>query len=247
MEVAVKRWLCWGLLVIFMAGAPAAALAGKIVVANDEWTLSNDGFVSPNDAGAFAVNVANWFNGGSGGNFHAYSNNFGLTESSLATAMSAAGHTWTTGTAITFDLPTLSAYDGIFLGGYDADNTVLINYVNAGGNVYVMGGTGLGGDDNWNTFLHTFGLNLALYVNQNGIGGDIPISSPHPIFVGVDSLYQIDGQNVSLYGSIPAAQVLVDYEGNGLYGVYDPVPLPPTALLLGSGLLGLAGWRWRKP
>jgi hypothetical protein len=248
MEVAVKRWFCWGLLVIFMAGVPAAALAGKIVVANDEWTLSDTGFNPPNDAGAFAVNVANWFTGGSGGNFYAYSNNLGLTGTSLATAMTAAGNTWTVGTGITFDLATLSTYDAIFVGGVDADNTVLISYVNAGGNVYVMGGTGQGGDDNWNTFLNTFGLNFASYANGgNGITGDIPINSTHAIFAEVDSLYQDNGQNVSLYGSVPGAQVLVYYDTiNGLYGVYDPVPLPPTALLLGSGLLGLAGWRLRK-
>lgn len=239
----MKRWLSWGMLVILMLGMPAAAVAGKIVVANDEWTLSNAGFFSPNDPGVFAVNVANWFGGGGSGNFHAYSTNFGLTESSLATAMTAAGNTWTTGTGITFDLPTLLTYDGIFLGGNQADNTVLINYVNAGGNVYVMGGTGGGGDFNWNTFLNTFGLNFAS--SYNGINGSMAIASPHPIFAGVDSLWQQNGQNVSLSGSIPGAQILVDYNGNGLYGVYDPVPLPPTALLLGSGLLGLAGWRWR--
>ena len=46
------------MLVILMVGVPAAALAGKIVVANDEWTLGNPGFFSPNDPGKFAVNVA---------------------------------------------------------------------------------------------------------------------------------------------------------------------------------------------
>jgi uncharacterized protein (TIGR03118 family) len=34
-----------------------------------------------------------------------------------------------------------------------------------------------------------------------------------------------------------------DWEQRSLFGSVAPVPLPPTVLLLGSGLLGLAGWR----
>jgi len=29
-------------------------------------------------------------------------------------------------------------------------------------------------------------------------------------------------------------------------GGQSPIPVPPSVLLLGSGLVGLAGWRWFK-
>ncbi len=122
-----------------------SAHAGKIVVNNDEWTLSNSGWSAPNDPGIFATNVATWFTGGGTGSFLAYSTNFGLTGSALNSAITTAGHTWTVSTAVTFDLPTLLGYDGVFLMGNAADNSVLTQYVNAGGNVYLGAGTGLGG------------------------------------------------------------------------------------------------------
>ena len=100
------------------------AEAGKIVLANDEWTLSNSGFASPNDAATFATNVAEWFNGGSPGSFLVYSSNFGLTQSSLSGTMTSAGNSWTISTAISFDLPTLLGFDGVFLAGNAADNTL---------------------------------------------------------------------------------------------------------------------------
>jgi hypothetical protein len=59
--------------------------------------------------------------------------------------MTSAGHSWTVSTAVTFDLPTLLQYEGVFLAGNAVDNQVLINYVNNGGNIYLAGGTGWGG------------------------------------------------------------------------------------------------------
>ena len=244
----MKKYLVITLLVALVMAWHLPALAGKIVVNNDEWPLSDSGFFAPNDPGVFATNVAAWFLGGSGtGKFHAYSTNLGLTGSSLATAMANAGHTWTTGTGITFNLSTLQTYNGIFLGGDSADNNVLIQYVEAGGNVYLMGGTGWGGAPNeaarWNTFLNHFGLQFAS--SYNGVSGNIAISSTHPIFAGVDSLWQGNGQDVSdILPADPRNQILVSLSGHGLYAVYDSaIPVPPAVWLLGSGLVGLLGWR----
>jgi hypothetical protein len=227
------------------------AYAGKIVVANDEWTLSDSGFGTPNDPGKFATNVASWFTGGKAGNFLAYSSNFGLNGFPLASAMTGAGNTWTVSTSVTFDLPTLKAnYNGVFLAGDAADNNVLINYVNAGGNVYVAGGTGWGGADgeaaNWNTFLNYFGLGF-VGTSYNGVGGDIAINSTHPIFNGVDHLYQDNGNSVvRLSLTDPNTAIPVTQGGEGLYGVYAaPVPLPAAVWLFGPGLLGLAAIRRR--
>ena len=57
------------------------------MVNNDEWTLSNTGFSISPSAGTFINNITNLFTGDQPGSFLAYSNNFGLTESSLANAV----------------------------------------------------------------------------------------------------------------------------------------------------------------
>jgi hypothetical protein len=223
------------------------AQAGKIVVTNDEWTLSDTGFVAPNDPDRFALNVANWFTGNAG-NFLVYSNNFGLTGGSLSGVMTGAGYGWNVSMAQPQTLATLQGYDAVFLAGNAFDNNVLIQYVNGGGNVFLEGGTGIVGAAaeaaQWNAFLNAFGLEYG--TSYNGVGGNIDVSSTHPIFTGVDHLYQNNGNDtLDINASDPRAQVLVTSGGHGLYAVYESVsvPEPGTLLLLGGALLGLFGLR----
>ena len=221
-----------------IAAAPLAAEAGTIVVSNDEWELSNTGFSNAGGTGQFVANLVSEF----GPKIHAYSSNFSFTQSSLATAMNTAGATYTTGTGISFDLPTLSSYDAIFLGGNyltAPQITTLGQYVANGGNVYLAGGSGFGGSvaeaAAWNPFLNTFGLSFAS--SYNGIGGNIAVSGD-PIFAGVSALYQNNGQTISGTG------VVCCTAQNGLYAVVrtetpPSVPEPSTLLLFSSWLIGI--------
>jgi hypothetical protein len=217
-----KRALLVALLPLTLAAAtPAAPLAnnGKLVVNNDEWTLSDAGFGNAPDAALFAQNVANWFTGGAPGDFLAYSNNFGLAGNSLALAMTSAGHNWTQSTAGPFTLPGLLSYDAVFLtADTGVDLMVLTAYVQAGGSVYLCAGTSNPAAEraNYDPFLQTFGLQFE--TAYNGLIGNQAISSPHPIFALVSDLYQNNG--LSVLGS--AGQILVTSGGGeGLYATND--------------------------
>ena len=208
-----------------IASKVPAKKVGKIVVNADEWMLGNAGFQRTPDSGIFATNIAKWFTGGRAGKFHAYSTNFGLVESKLAETMTQAGHTWTTGLNIKFDLATLLTYDAIFVGGNVADNQVLIEYVKAGGNVYVMAGTGAGGSqaeaDRWNTFIGAFGFKFA--GQYNGISGNVAINGSHPILAGVKALYQGNGNSITdLTPDNPQNTIVFSYtNGQGLIAVFE--------------------------
>lgn len=245
-------FLGWFLFYIALSGT---AQAGKIVLANDEWTLSDRGFSAPNDPGLFAQNIASWFVGsGRGGDFLAYSSVFGLTQPLLRDAVTIAGNTWTVSIGTPFTLETLMQYDGVFLSGNPADNQVLIDYVNGGGNVYLAGGTSLGGRPDydalqWNTFLNAFGLGFE--DKENADFGDLPINSAHPIFSGVDRLYNGNGNNVlDIWPDDPQGQILAYDGAASLYAVYEsastPIPEPTTAALVVAGLFGIVIAKRRK-
>jgi len=224
------------------------AAIGRIVVNNDEWPLSDYGFAqTPADAAQFARNVASWFTGGQPGNFLVYSTPFGATSglvgSRLADTMADAGHTWTIiSTTTSFSLDDLLEYDGIFLAGSKVDDIepppvdppsteLLISYVQAGGNVYLAGGTDPFGVDNpdapadeaaqWNPFLNACGLEFEPV--QNTFNGTFRLATPssHPILAGVQSFYQSGGNSINqLDPGNPSAAILVQSrDGEGLYAV----------------------------
>lgn len=244
--------------VLCLALATSTALAnpGRIVVNADEWTLSNSANWSAAGSAAFAPNIAAFLTGmPSGANILAHSENFGLTGSLLASAMANTGHTWTVDTAQPFTLATLSQYDAVFVGGRvngaDPDTQPLIDYVNAGGSVFIMGGCGSTGGYGgnpvleaaaWNPFLNAFGLAFS-QVYDAGSGTFDPPDTDHPIFAGVDALFQSVGQGIiDLDPDDDAAVTFLNFivnqdETRGRYAVYDGANACPADLAEPFGTL----------
>lgn len=232
-----------------LSGATAAMGQGRIVVANDEWTLSDHGFAQAPATGAFVDNVTGFFTGGGPGSFLAYSENIGLTGTALAQTMGSLGHSWTVSTGVQFDLPTLNSYDGVFVGGrvggIDIDTGVLLDYVLGGGSVYLAAGSmSTGGYANaseeaaaWNPLLGHFGLALQS-TGYNGLSGVIPIADQTGVFAGVNGLFQQNGQDILVTApSDFLSLVNPRIPGAGLYAVV--VPAPGAAAVLALGGLGL--------
>jgi hypothetical protein len=228
-------------LALSFASLTVPALAdGRILVAHDEWPLADMGFANASGAGAFAANVADWFSGGAPGNFLAYSDNVAFTGTHLAQVMTGAGHSWTVSIAVPFDLPTLSQYDAVFLGGYltNVNPQVLTAYVQAGGNVYVCAGTAANGETTtFNPFLQNFGLQLD--GSYNNLWAAFAVASAHPLFEGVAQLYYGIGMDLSdMQLGNPANVVVLSEGSHNLFAVYDPVAPPSVYCTAKTNSLG---------
>jgi len=234
-----------------------SAPTGRIIVNNDEWVLTDTGFSSSPYAGRFARNVADFLTGGKpGSRFFIYTNtvagsvDFAYTGQGFARVMAEAGHTLVKSATFPANLAALLEYDAIFLSANIVDNGLLIDYVEAGGSVYLSGGTKWCNCDSnleaawWNGFLNYFGLSYSPAYNQ--IVGTLPIDSDHPLLAGISSLYFGNGNSVFLFNPADTfAQVVFSYQRQGLLAVYgneknqvflrgsasdDGKPTPPGAL-----------------
>lgn len=221
--------------------------AARVVIAADDWIFTDTGFSSlPTDTANFALNVAGFLTSESGGLIHGYSDFQSLNQSSLANTLNNAGYTYTSGTGITFDLATLSAYDALLLGTpflSAAELNVLTDYVSNGGGVYIHGGLGLsnpgGTATAWNAFLSQYGLAFGSTLDSRV--GNISITSSDPLFSGVSALYMQAPHAVTGCCAVATASS----DGMALVAA-TVVPVPGAIWLFGSGLLGLVGIARRK-
>ena len=241
-----------------------SAHAGYLVVNNDEWTFSDTGFAQSPDASVFINNITNLFTGDQPGNFLAYSENFGLTQSSLSNAVTGAGHAWTVSTGNPFTAATLNNYDAVFLagtvGGVYPNQQTIIDYVQGGGNVYIGAGTGNGGSAveaaAWNQVLALAGLEFEGVYNFQS--GNIAPNGPHPLLAGVSSLFFDHGNSIDdLAPTDDTGEILFEINGHGMLAlgsfgelpppsVFSPVPEPGMLAVMGLGLIGLGFARRRR-
>lgn len=235
--------------------------ADRIVVYGDEWPFTDganygyggSGFSAPNDGGRFALNVADWLTEGTGGaNILISSTLFALTGNQLNTTLVGAGYSLTYNSG-NLSAAALAAYDAVFLEvTSDLTSATLTQYVNNGGNVLMLGGTGGCESCAYDPFLNAFGLDFG--AGYNGIGSpysfgamSLPVSGTHPILAGIDHLQYGNGSNVYDIQSLdPRSAIIASYAGVGVLGVYDgnpapaAVPEPGTVVLMGLGLGALA-------
>jgi hypothetical protein len=222
----------------------AAHGGGKLVVANDEWTLSDSSWsIAGNQPGEFALNVASWFTGGKTGRFLVPSTDFGLTGNSLRAAMEGAGHEWVVDSSLPFTVETLETFDAVFMvpSSFEWDVGVLSDYIAGGGNAYLGLGTGTASivAQRWQPFFAGFGLEVD--TSHNGIGGVIPIDSAHPIFDGITGLYQNNGTSVfDLDETEDCAEVLVEAgaPGEGMYAASECEFCSGSPDIDGTGMVG---------
>jgi hypothetical protein len=166
--------------------------------------------------------------------------------------MLGAGHRWrVVSNTVPLSVTDLLSRDGIFLAGSQADNfddpppvvppdtRVLVDYVKAGGNIYLAGGTDpdLPQEEarQWNALLNACGLEFESV--QNNVDGTLRFRSDHPIFVGVNKLFQRHGNSIrQVLPTDPNgnATILVQsQQGAGLYAVCSfggPIDQVPTAI-----------------
>ena len=148
---------------------------GRVIAIGDEWLLSDLAFsAQPDQSAQLADNISRFFTDDVPSRLLVWSTSGpvsgstrGVRGEQLALRRESHGHTWDTNPAMPFTLATLRNYRAVFLSGIAgagaANAEVLESYVQQGGNVLVMAGTGdIGGPGDeaaqWNYLLNRFGL-----------------------------------------------------------------------------------------
>lgn len=210
------------------AGGP-----GRIIAFHDEWALANHSFELSTGSPQFARNVARFLAGGRAGRFLAWSDNVGLRGDSVAATMRAAGHVWVNTQRRDLTLDDLEQFDAVFVGGGIVPPAALLDaYVQAGGGVYVLGGTGEtpGASPaheaaHWNAFLHRYGIEFAPEWNQ--VSGVYAYATADSLLEGVAGMFEGIGQSLSLVTpAVEGARMVEVRDGIGVLAVWQASGTP---------------------
>jgi hypothetical protein len=198
---------------------------GKLIVCNDEWPFSDEGFKT-GDSGIFIKNILDFFTSDiSEVKNHVLICRTGITyTNAFKSAIQKNGYKVTDnknqGTATTESL--LHNYDGIFLSGNPTiDNNVLVDYLGKGGCIYLSGGTGGQGVDakRWNSLLKHFGLGLENQVN--GLNGVQSVNINRPPFKNVRKLRMVNGHWITKTSNFSGSSLLGHTSTKGMFAVAE--------------------------
>jgi RHS repeat-associated protein len=167
---------------------------GRVVFGHDVNTFAT------NRAGAleeqFAVNVATWLSGSSGGSlllFESGADGERDYSTGVEEALADAGFAVTVTSDVSWTEEELSQFSAIFVGVHHPDSTIidvnaLRSFLDSGGGLYVYGGVGpSGGAPAEAAVLNvlTEGLGGTFGSSYNSFANSGPVSSTHPIFDGI--------------------------------------------------------------
>lgn len=214
--------LGYALVLLVFSGLVASAHGTRVVVLGDDWPLSDYAFdASRQESQDLAAWIAGFFAGESVASFLVVSDSppvipfghRGVNGSELALFMQSLGHSWNAEPDAEFTFSNLSQYQAVFLSGSRgtaaAETAALTQYVQAGGGVFVAGGTGDLGNaaeeaEAWAPLLSEFGLKLgaAWFGGDAGSLSEVPTAAVPPASLGVSSVIWSMGQLATVLDSM---------------------------------------------
>lgn len=236
-----------GAFALGLAIAGNSAHAQRVVVSHDEW-FTGGGFFNSNEQ-RFVSNALTWFGLTGSGNILLYSSNGFLVNTPFENYLGSLGYAVTVNSAPA----TFAGYSAVFSESVtNLNGSGLAAYALGGGNVFYIGGTGVGGAAGEaaysNTFLNAVGLSFAPAYNGLGTVNTSGFSAQGPfgpaLFTGVASVFSNSGNDISAPGAAGwTTQVFSDQSGNGVYAAAaittTATPEPASRALLATGLLAL--------